>query len=156
MTTKSDSAQVIASNRRARYDYTILSTIECGLVLQGTEVKSLRERHVHFGDAYALLRAGEVFLLGMNIDPFSHGTHSNHEPQRTRKLLLHKREIRKLTRHVQQDKNTLIPLQLHFKHGLAKVLLGLAQGKTRVDKRKTIQTRELDREVGRVLKRGNR
>ncbi|MEM7588604.1 MAG: SsrA-binding protein SmpB [Myxococcota bacterium] len=151
-----DAVQVIASNRRARYNYTILSTLECGLVLQGTEVKSLRQRHVHFGDAYALLRAGELFLIGMNIDPFSHGTHSNHEPQRTRKLLLHKREIRKLTRHVQQDKNTLIPLQLHFKNGKAKVLLGLAQGKTHTDKRKTIQKREMDREVGRVLKRGNR
>ncbi|MEM7402724.1 MAG: SsrA-binding protein SmpB [Myxococcota bacterium] len=151
-----DAVQVIATNRRARHDYAVLSTLECGLVLQGTEVKSLRQHHVHFGDSYALLRAGELFLLGMNIDPFSHGTHSNHEPQRTRKLLVHKRELRKLNRHVQQARHTLIPLQLHFRRGRAKVLLALAQGKTHTDKRKTIQQRDMDREVGRVLKRGNR
>jgi len=126
--TESEDIIVIAKNRRARFDYEIVETLECGIVLKGTEVKSLRDRHVNFGDSYALLRNAEVFLIGLKIEPFKHGTHENHEIERTRKLLLHKKEIKKLFRATKERKLTLIPLTLYFKQGRAKVLLGLAKG----------------------------
>ncbi len=151
---KQSDGEVIATNRRAKYDYTILSTLECGLVLQGTEVKSLRARHVQFADAYALAKNGELFLMGVNIDTFAQGTHSNHEPDRTRKLLAHKREIQKLAKHVKEKRRTLVPMRLYFKHGRAKILIGLAEGKARMDKRNVIQKRHQDRDVARALKRG--
>jgi SsrA-binding protein len=144
----------IAENRRARFDYAILDTFECGIVLHGTEVKSLRDRHVNFGDAYALLKDGEVFLIGLKIEPYKYGTHVNHESDRTRKLLLHKKEISKLFKETQRKGSTLIPLKLYFKNGRAKVLLGLAEGKSNVDKRQDIKKREGDREVARVMRRG--
>jgi len=146
----------IAENRRARHDYAITDTIECGIVLKGSEVKSLRLRHVNFGDAYALLKDQEVFLIGLKIEPYAFTTIETQEPDRTRKLLLHKREILKLMREVQQKGTTLIPLKLYFKKGVAKVLLGLAKGKSKVDKRYTIKKREAEREVARALRRGQR
>jgi SsrA-binding protein len=146
----------IAENRRAKFDYAILDTYECGLVLLGTEVKALRDRHVNFGDAYALLKDHEVFLLGLKIEPYKYGTHQNHETDRTRKLLLNRREIDKLERETGRKGLTLIPLKIYFKDGKAKVLIGLAEGKSKVDKRDTIKQREGDREVARVMRRGAR
>lgn len=152
--TPDNSILLIAENRRARYDYSVEDTYECGIVLVGTEVKSLRARHVNFGDAYAILKNGELFLLGLKIEPFSHGTHENHDSDRTRKLLAHKKEIQKLTRSCGVKGYTLIPLKLYFKNGRAKVLIGLAKGKTSVDKREDIKRKEADRAVARVMRRG--
>lgn len=146
----------IAENRRAKFDYAILDTYECGLVLLGTEVKSLRDKHVSFGDAYALLKNHELFLLGLKIEPYRYGTHQNHESDRTRKLLLHKREITKLERETMRKGLTLIPLKLYFKEGKAKVLIAVAEGKTKIDKRDTIKQREGNREVARAMHRGQR
>ncbi len=144
----------IAENRRARHEYAITDTYECGIVLRGTEVKSLRARHVNFGDSYAILKNGEVFLLGLKIEPFSHGTHENHDADRTRKLLLHRAEIKRLTKAAKEKGFSLIPLKLYFKNGRAKVLVALAKGKTNYDKRHDIKRREADRDVARVMRRG--
>lgn len=146
----------IAENRRARFDYAILDTFECGMVLVGTEVKSLRERHVNFSDAYALLKDHELFLIGLKIEPYKYGTHENHIVDRTRKLLLHRKELDKLERSITRKGLTLIPLKLYFKDGRAKVLIGLAEGKTKGDKRQSIKKREADREVARAMRRGSR
>ena len=131
----------IADNRRARHDYEIIDTLEAGIVLVGTEVKSLRAKQVNFADAYALLKDGEVYILGLNISKFQFGTHSNHEPDRTRKLLLHDKEIRKLFKATKEKGLTLVPLKMYFKKGWAKVLLGIAKGKTKVDKRHDLKRR---------------
>jgi SsrA-binding protein len=144
----------IAENRRARHDYAIVETFEAGLELLGTEVKSLRGRHVSFTDAYAIVKDGEMWLLGLKIEPYHHGTHENHERDRTRKLLLHRAEIDKLQRLMSERGNTLVPLKLYFKHGWAKVLIGVGKGKTDVDKRQDLKRRDADREVARVLRRG--
>ena len=144
----------IAENRRARYDYALLDTYECGIVLVGTEVKSLREKRVNFSDAYALVKGGEIFLIGLQIQLYAHGTHTNHEIERTRKLLLHKKEIEKIIRETQKKGHTLVPVKLYFKKGRAKVLIATAVGKTHEDKRDDIKKREADREVSRVLRRG--
>lgn len=145
---------IIAENRRAKYDYVITDTYECGISLKGSEVKSLRARHVNFGDSYALLKERELYLIGLKIEPFSHATHETHEPDRTRKLLLHKKEIDRLFRETKERGATLIPLRLYFKKGIAKVLLGLAKGKSKSDKRQTIKKRDADREISRVMRRG--
>lgn len=144
----------IADNRRARHDYAIVDTLEAGLQLRGTEVKALRERHMSFTDAYAIVKDGEALLLGLKIEPYSHGTHENHERDRTRKLLLHRSEIEKLEWMVTEKGNTIVPLKLYFKDGWAKVLLGIGKGKSTVDKRQDLKRREADREVARVLRRG--
>ncbi|MES2504162.1 MAG: SsrA-binding protein SmpB [Myxococcota bacterium] len=146
----------IAENKRARFDYSIIDTYECGMVLVGSEVKSLRARHVNFGDAYALLKNHEVFLLGLKIEPYTHGTHENHETDRTRKLLLNRKEIKKIERDTARKGLSLIPLKLYFKDGRAKVLIAIAEGKSKGDKRDTIKQREADREVARVMHRGQR
>ena len=148
---------LIADNRRAKFDYTILETYECGLVLVGTEVKALREKRVHFGDAYALLKNHELFLLGLRIDAYLQGNQFNHELDRTRKLLLHRREIDKLYKQTTRKGLTLIPLKIYFNDaGKAKVLIGLAEGKSKIDKRSVIKKREGDREIARVMRRGQR
>ena len=151
-----EGAQLIAENRRARRDYEIADVIECGLELRGTEVKSLRDKNVNFADAYALSKDGELFLIGLAIAPFRHGTHENHESDRTRKLLLHRREITRLEKEIQQKGATLVPLMLYFKKGWAKCLLGVARGKSQLDKRETIKRRQADREMERAMKRGRR
>jgi SsrA-binding protein len=144
----------IAENRRARYDYNIADTYECGIVLLGTEVKSLRARHINFSDAYALLKDSEVFLIGLKIEPYVYGTHVNHNADRTRKLLLHKKEIKKIQKEIQKKSSTLIPLKLYFRDGRVKVLLAIAQGKSKIDKRENIKKRDAEREVSRVMRRG--
>ena len=144
--------KVICVNRRARFDYTISETIEAGLVLQGTEVKSLRDGRADLKDAYADVQEGEVFLLHAHIDQYEQANRFNHDPVRPRKLLLHKREIRRLIGKTQEKGLTLIPLRMYFTHGKAKVELGLAKGKKQYDRRETIKAREAGREVERAIK----
>ena len=144
--------KVVATNRKARYDYHIVDTIEAGLVLMGTEVKSLRDGKVNIKESYALIENSEMFMVGVHIGPYSHGTTHVHEPDRKRKLLLHKREILKLKRIIEQKGLTVIPLKIYFKEGKAKVLLGTARGKAKHDKRKDIADRDAKREIARSVK----
>src|SRR5437867_12769439 len=146
----------IATNRRARHEYEILETVEAGLVLRGTEVKSLRAGLVNFKDSYASVRNGEGWLLGCHISPYSHGTDANHDPERDRKLLLHRREISRLTGKVAERGLTLIPLRIYFKDGRAKLEIGLARGKKLHDKRSTLREREVRREMDRAARGARR
>jgi SsrA-binding protein len=151
---KQDTA--VATNRKAFHDYYVEETIEAGIALQGTEVKSLRLGLANLTDSYAIVRNEEMYLFNANISPYTHGNIANHEPLRTRKLLLHKEEIRKITWKVSQKGFTLIPLKIYFVRGKAKVLIGLAKGKKSYDKRETIKAKESKREVERVVKERNR
>jgi SsrA-binding protein len=146
----------VATNRKARHDYFIEETLEAGLVLQGTEVKSLRLGLANMTDSYAIVKKDEVYLFNANISPYPHGNIMNHEPLRTRKLLLHREEIRKLIGKITQKGFTLIPLKMYFVRGKAKVLIGLAKGKKAFDKRETIKEKESKREVDRAVKEHNR
>ena len=140
------------NNRKAKYDYEILSTIECGIVLTGTEIKSIRNGNANLKDSYAIIKGNEVFILGMHISEYKEGNIFNHDEKRTRKLLLHKKEILKLFNKVELDGNTLVPIKLYFKGNKAKILLGLAKGKKTYDKRETIKQRDINREVQKQLK----
>ena len=146
----------IATNRRARHEYEILETFEAGIVLRGTEVKSLRDGLVNFKDSYASVRNGEGWLLGCHINPYSHGTDANHDPERDRKLLLHKKEIDRLGGKISEKGLTLVPLRLYFKDGRAKVELGLARGKKLHDKRATLREREVRREMDKTARAARR
>ena len=139
------------NNRKAKYDYEILSTIECGIVLTGTEIKSIRNGNANLKDSYAVIKGNEVFILGMHISEYKEGNIFNHDEKRTRKLLLHKKEILKLFNKVELDGNTLVPIKLYFKGNKAKILLGLAKGKKTYDKRETIKQRDIIREVQKQL-----
>jgi SsrA-binding protein len=147
--------KIIVTNRRARHDYHVLEKHEAGIELRGTEVKSLRAGHVVLKDSYADVVNGELFLIGAHINPYEQGSVWNHEPERDRKLLMHKREIRRLASQTAEKGLTLVPLRLYFKQGRAKVELGLCRGKHTVDKRRTIQEREVKREMERAV-RGRR
>jgi SsrA-binding protein len=146
--------RVVATNRRARHEYEILETFEAGLVLRGTEVKSLRTGQVNFKDSYATVRNDELWLLGCHISPYSHGTDANHDPERDRKLLLHRREITRLTGKIAERGLTVVPLKLYFKGGRAKIEIGLARGKKLHDKRATLRERETRREMDRAVRAG--
>src|SRR3989475_11224719 len=148
--------RVVATNRRARHEYEILETLEAGLVLRGTEVKSLRDGQVNFKDSYATVRNGEAWLRGCHISPYSHGTDANHEPERDRKLLLHKRELSRLSGKISERGLTLVPLRLYFKAGRAKVELGLARGKKLHDKRSALREREARREMDKSARAARR
>ena len=150
--TKKKEDTTVATNRKAYHDYFIEETLEAGMALQGTEVKSLRLGLANLSDSYALIRKDEVYLFNANISPYPHGNIMNHDPLRTRKLLLHKEEIRKVIGKMTQKGYTLIPLKLYFVRGKAKVLIGLAKGKKSFDKRDTIKEKESKREVERVMK----
>lgn len=151
---KSDGEKIIVENRKARHDYHILETIEVGMALLGTEVKSLREHKVVVGDAYAAItRGGELMLYNAAIQPYTHGNVHNHEERRARKLLAHKHEIAKLAGKVQEKGLTLIVLKLYFKNGRAKALLGLGKGKKEYDRRDDIKRRQDDREAQRAMRR---
>src|SRR6059036_849526 len=152
MSSQGDGDRNVASNRRARHEYEILETIETGLVLRGTEVKALRDGLVNFKDAYATIRNGEAWLTGCHISPYSHGTDANHNPERDRKLLLHRREINRLTGKIAERGLTLIPLRIYFKSGRAKLEIGLARGKKLHDKRSTLRERETRREMDRAVR----
>ena len=149
--------KVVASNRRARHDYEVLDRFEAGIALVGPEVKSLRNGKANLADGYAFIRRGEVFLANVHIGPYEKAWRENVEPRRERKLLLHRAEISRLAGKVAERGLTLIPLQLYFKNGRAKVELGLCRGKRRYDKRESIRQRETDRDLQRTLRgRGRR
>jgi SsrA-binding protein len=149
--------QSVARNPKATHDYHILDTLETGIVLTGTEVKSLRNGKASIKEAYARLRNGEVFLEGMNITPYEQGNRYNHDPVRSRKLLLHRREIEKLIGATEQQGLTLVPLELYFRNGRAKVVIALARGKKLHDKRETLKRRVAEREAARAVSvRGRR
>lgn len=145
--------KVVCVNRRARHDYVIEETHEAGLVLTGSEVKSLREGRANLKDSYARVDRGEAFLLNAHISHYPAAHHFNHDPTRTRKLLMHKREILRLMGKVQEKGLTLVPLRLYFKDGHAKVELALARGKKLYDKRSAIREREVHREMERAMRR---
>lgn len=149
-----DEDRVVATNRRARHEYEILETFEAGLVLRGTEVKSLRTGQVNFKDSYATVRNSELWLLGCHISPYSHGTDANHDPERDRKLLLHRREITRLSGKIAERGLTVVPLKLYFKAGRAKIEIGLARGKKLHDKRATLRERETRREMDKAVRAG--
>lgn len=142
----------IALNRKARHEYHILEVIECGVVLQGTEVKSLREGKANLTDAYATVVHGEVWLYNLHISPFDKGNRFNHDPLRPRKLLLHRMEIRRLIGKTQEKGLTLVPLRLYFSNGKVKVELALGKGKKLYDKREAEASRDAKREVERALR----
>ncbi|HHU68582.1 SsrA-binding protein SmpB [Corynebacterium sp.] len=150
---KNQDRSVLATNRRARHDYHILETYECGIVLVGTEIKSLREGKVSIADAFATVDEGEVWLRNLHIPEYSMGSWTNHPPKRTRKLLLHRREIDSIMGKVRDGNRTLVPLQLYLKNGYVKLELGLAQGKQDYDKRQDIKRRTEEREITRELGR---
>lgn len=135
------------NNRKAKFDYTILEEIEAGMVLKGTEVKSIKDGKANIKDSYAIIKNGEVYLLNMHISEYKEGNIFNHEETRTRKLLLHKKEILKLRDKVELQGLTLIPLKIYFKKNKAKVLLGLAKGKKTYDKRESIKERDVKRNL---------
>ncbi len=151
--TREEGRKLIAQNRKARHDYTIETTFEAGLVLTGTEVKSLRAGRASLVDGFAVITDGEVWLHGVHIPEYTEGTWTNHEPRRHRKLLLHKSEIAKLIGKTKEGGVTLVPLQLYFRDGRAKVELALAHGKRAYDKRQALAARDADREITRALGR---
>lgn len=144
--------KVISQNRKAYHDYHIEEAVESGIALLGTEVKSLREGRAHLKDSYVILKSGEAFLLNCHISPYSHGNIMNHEPLRTRKLLMHRKEIDRLRGKVEGKGFTLIPLKLYFKKSFVKVEIGLARGKKLFEKRDTIKEREAKREIEKARK----
>lgn len=145
--------KLVASNKRARHDYAILDTYEAGLVLTGTEVKSLRAGRASLADAFAHLDNGEVWLYGMHIPEYVKGTWTNHTPRRTRKLLLNRREIDKIAGKLNDSGTTLVPLSVYFSNGYAKAEIALARGKKSYDKRQDIAKRDAEREIARVMGR---
>ena len=147
-----DGIKIVAQNRKARHDYEILDTFEAGIALEGAEVKSLRAGKANLRDSFARIDGGEVWLYNMHISPYEKGNRYNHDPKRTRKLLLHKSEIRRLIGKVQERGFTLVPLKLYFRNGKAKLELALARGKKMHDKRRDIAERDARREIDRILK----
>ena len=139
-------------NKKAKFDYEILDTYEAGIVLTGTEIKSIREGKAQLKDSYAVIRNGEVFLLNMHISRYEQGNIFNHDETRTRKLLLHKREILKLRDKVEIEGLTLVPIKLYFKGNKAKILIGIARGKKTYDKRESIKKRDIDRDLKKQFK----
>lgn len=148
--------KIISTNKRARYDYHILDTYDCGIVLTGTEIKSLRIDGISINEAYIIVKNDEVFLLNAHIAPFKEGNIFNHDPRRTRKLLLHKSEIFKLKRAVNEKSLTIVPLKVYLKKGIAKIEIALARGKKNYDKRETIKARDDKREMERLRKDFNK
>lgn len=144
--------RIVCQNKKAYHDYSIEETLEAGIQLQGTEVKSLREGKANLKDSYVLLKNSEAFLLNCHISPYSHGNIMNHEPLRTRKLLLHRKEIERFRGKMQQKGYALIPLKIYFKGSHAKVEIGLAKGKRLYEKRETIKEREAKRTIERAMK----
>ena len=148
-----DFIKVIATNRKARHNYEITSSVEAGLVLLGSEVKSLRAGKASLVDAYGRIRNGELWIIGMHIAQYKEATFANHEPTRERKLLLHKQEIKKIKRKVEEKGITLVPLKLYFKNNKAKLELGIARGKRKYDKKVTIAKKDAERDMQREQKK---
>ena len=151
----SENTKTLAQNKKARHNYFIIETIECGIELFGTEVKSMRQSKVNISDAYASVDNGEVYVKGMNISPYEQGNIFNRDPMRHKKLLLHKNEIRKLIGQVQQEGFSLIPLSVYLKGSKVKVALGVCKGKKLYDKRDDLQKRDSKRNIDRAFKEHN-
>ena len=154
MANQNDAGKLISDNRQARHLYEILETYEAGIELKGTEVKSIRAGKVNLRDGYVLIRNGEALLINVHISPYEASSpYFNHDPRRTRRLLLHSKEIRKLIGQVEQKGLTLIPLKMYFKGSLVKILVGLGKGKKLHDKRETLKRRQDERDMARAMKR---
>lgn len=147
--------KIIAQNRKAHFNYAIEESIECGIVLEGTEVKSVRAGNVSYPDAFAEIQGKEVWLKGFHITPYVYSSIFNHDPDRPKKLLLHKDEIKRLTRKVEEKGFTLIPLDVYLKHGKIKVQLGICKGKKLFDKRSDIRDRDMKRDLQREFRKKN-
>lgn len=157
MATKPASGEkLVASNKKAFHDYFIVQKFEAGLVLNGTEVKALRDGKANLKDAYVIFKDGEAFLFGAHVSPYSHGNIQNHEPERTRKLLLHRNEIEKLRVQTVEKGLSIVPLRLYFKGSRVKVEIAIVRGKKQYDKRETERTREADREAAQAMKSSRR
>ena len=154
MKIKSDDegTRAVATNRKAFHDYHVLDKLEAGVMLRGTEVKSLREGRANLTDSYVQVRSGEAFLLNVHISPYSHGNIENHDPTRSRKLLLHKRQIERLEAEMMRKGLSIVPLRLYFRGGRVKVEIGVVRGKKLYDKRETDKRREADREAAAAVK----
>lgn len=146
------SGKVLAQNRKASHDYSIIDTIEAGIVLKGTEIKSIRAGRINLKDGYATIRNGEIFLQNVHISPYEQGNVFNHDPVRTRKLLMHKKQIARLVGEIKSSGYTLIPLKVYIKDGYAKVLIGLGKGKKKYDKREDLKRKDQKREIDRAMK----
>ncbi|APH03677.1 SsrA-binding protein SmpB [Bacillus weihaiensis] len=144
--------KVVAQNKKANHDFSIEETFEAGIVLQGTEIKSIRNGRANLKDSYARIDKGEVFLLNMHVSPYEQGNRYNHDPLRTRKLLLHKKEIVKLIGATKEEGYALIPLKMYIKNGYAKVLIGLGKGKKKYDKREDLKKKEAKRDIERAFR----
>jgi SsrA-binding protein len=147
---KGDSGiKVLATNKRARFNYAISDSLECGIALQGTEVKSMKAGKFSFGDSYGRIIDNELWLIGLHITPYTHGNIHNHDPDRKRKLLVHKQEIKQLTRKVDEKGFTLVPVKFYLKNGMVKLEMGIGKGKKLFDKRESIKQKDLKREADR-------
>ena len=152
-----DGRKVVATNRQARRDYEVLDTLEAGIVLKGSEVKSLRESNVQLKDSHARIIDGQVWLIGLHISPYSHaGAADGHQTDRDRKLLLHRKEIDRLSQRFQHERLALVPLSLYFKDGKAKLELGVGRGRKTYDKRQAVAKRDAEREIARSIARAGR
>ncbi|MCQ2240610.1 SsrA-binding protein SmpB [Treponema sp.] len=147
-----EAVKIIATNRKARFNYTVTDTYECGIVLEGTEVKSVKAGNISFVDSFALIENGEVWVQNLHISEYAYSSVFNHDPDRKKKLLLHREEIKKLQRKVDEKGFTLVPLDFYLKHGLVKVKLGLCKGKKEFDKRADIKDRDVKREIAREFR----
>ncbi|MBM3216981.1 SsrA-binding protein SmpB [Candidatus Poribacteria bacterium] len=152
---QTEGEKTIVVNRKARHDYHLSDRVEAGIALVGTEVKSLRQGKVTVTDSYVQIQAGEAFIHDLHINPYDHGTHGNHDPLRKRRLLLHRQEIRRLERQVNQKGFTLIPTRLYLKNGYVKVEVALARGKAQYDKRQAIEERDAKRALAAVRRRSD-
>jgi len=152
MAAKDSGEKLIASNKKALHDYFVLQKLEAGIELTGTEVKSLRDGKANLKDSYVAIERGEAYLVGMHISPYSHGNIQNHDPERRRRLLLHKREIEKLHEQIQEKGLTVVPLRLYFKSGRVKTEIAVVRGKKLYDKRETEKRREQEREAAAAMK----
>jgi SsrA-binding protein len=149
-----DNERLIAQNRRARFEYEVIDTLECGIALVGSEVKSLRVGKMTLEEAYGRVKDSEVWLIGCDIPEYEKANRMNHEPKRPRKLLLHRREVRKFANRALEQGLTLVPLKMYFKKGRAKVLMGLCKGRKLYDKRETLKKRDVKRDIDRAMRRG--
>ena len=152
MASKNSGEKLIASNKKALHDYFVLQKLEAGIELTGTEVKSLRDSKANLKDSYVAIERGEAYLIGTHISPYSHGNIANHDPERKRRLLLHKREIEKLHEQIQEKGLTVVPLRLYFKSGRVKTEIAVVRGKKLYDKRETEKRREQEREAAAAMK----
>ncbi|MHA6653638.1 SsrA-binding protein SmpB [Aerococcus urinae] len=150
--TKKKQDNVVATNRKANHDYIIEDTIEAGLVLTGTEIKSIRKGKVNLKDSFARVENGQVWVYGMHVSPFEQGNRFNPDPMRPRKLLLKKREINRLAKHVSQEGYAIIPLRMYIKRGFAKLLIGIGKGKKQYDKRQALKEKDMKRDIKRAMK----